>query len=142
MPDTSDHKFVIVERNLSSFQLNMLVDLLREEGIEARGFGAISGAAVGAGEVIMGGRLEVRAGQKDEAIELVEHYKGGIEKGEFVDTPAEFTADEPLSEQKGLVLTEEEERSQRLPRMFALFFMGLFLVFLAVWATLDFFRAG
>ena len=139
---SAEEKFVVLERNMGSHQLKMLTDILREEGINARGIGSMSGAAIGVGEVIMGGRLEVPESQEAEARELFEHYKGGLEQGEFVDVPPELTASEPLSEQKGLVLTEEEERIQRGPRKFALFFMGSFLLFLVLWATIDFFKAA
>ena len=138
----TEEKFVILERNMGSHQLKMLTDLLREEGINARGIGSISGAAIGVGEVIMGGRLEVPESQEAEAKVLLEHYQGDLDQGEYVDVPPELTATEPLSEQKGLVLTDEEERSQQGPRKFALFFMGSFLLFLVVWATIDFFKGA
>ena len=139
---SAEEKFVVLERNMGSHQLKMLTDLLREEGINARGIGSMSGAAIGVGEVIMGGRLEVPESQEAEAKELLVHYQGGLEQGEYVDVPPELTASEPLSEQKGLVLSEEEEQKQRGPRKFALFFLGSFLLFLVVWATIDFFKGA
>ena len=139
---SAEEKFVVLERNLGSHQLKMLTDLLREEGINARGIGSMSGAAIGVGEVIMGGRLEVPESQEAEAQEFLEHYQGAMDEGEYVDVPAELTATEPLPEQKGLVLTEEEEKTQQGPRKFALFFMGAFFVFLVVWSTINFFKGG
>ena len=139
---SAEEKFVVLERNMGSHQLKMLTDLLREEGINARGIGSMSGAAIGVGEVIMGGRLEVPKSQEEDAKELLAHYQGSLEQGEYVDLPPELTASEPLSDTKGLVLTEEEERMQRGPRKFALFFMGAFLLFLVLWATIDVFKGA
>ena len=137
---SDEEKFVALERNVGSHQLKMLTDLLRQEGINARGIGSMSGAAIGVGEVIMGGRLEVPESQAEETNQILEHYEGAA--GEYIDIPPELTQNEPLSDQKGLVLTEEEELAQQGPRKFALFFMGAFFVFLVIWATINFFKGA
>ena len=135
---SDEEKFVALQRRVGSHELQMLTDLLRQEGINARGIGSISGAAVGAGEVIMGGRLEVPESQLEEATKILAVFEGEAEGAEFVDIPPELTADQAIHESVPTPDAEEAARQEN-PTKVALFLLALLFVAIVVAAVFKFF---
>jgi len=133
-----EEKFIAIERRVGSHELQMLTDLLRQEGINARGIGSISGASVGAGEVIMGGRLEVPESQLEEATKILAVFAGEAEGAEFVDIPPELTADQAIQESVPTPDAEEAARQEN-PTKVALFMLALLFVAIVVAAVFKFF---
>jgi len=69
-----EEEFVTVHRTRDPLAAEMLVDLLRQDGVAARFVGSQHGALFGAAQLILEGRIEVPAGQAGQAIDVLEAY--------------------------------------------------------------------
>ncbi len=72
----SEH-FITVHRTDDPVELEMLEDLLRQEGLRARGIGTRHGALIGVAQAVLALRIEVPEHQADRARELVTVALGG-----------------------------------------------------------------
>lgn len=84
--DEVDEPFVEVFRTFDATEVQMVAELLGDDGLEARLLGTLSGAAVGVGEQVLEKRIEVPASQETRAKELVEAW--------FAAVPAEGPSEE------------------------------------------------
>lgn len=131
------HPTFVLLKYVASFDVEMLTELLRQEGIEARGFGAGSGASVGAGESITSGRIEVLADDLERARAVLALTEGELATAEYVDIPAELTDAVPLPDTPSAA--DSPAPAVRQPSHFALFTLSVLfflLVLSAVWRAL------